>query len=218
MSLFSMFKIPPMPKEPQSMKSYRAVDRETFLDALKPLDVGLTRGHGPLGFLENFYRVKEREGDTLVTHAFLVYGDEADPEIVESNWPRVRRGLLASAYLGSNRHTVFARYTPLETWQRMGALSALDTMIQARTPYAGGQIAGFLQKVLGMKVGNKSGVTCSECATVVLRGQQIPFCGVQQSFMVTPTSALTWEESPQAQELGWKIIAEAVGEKFYLPA
>jgi hypothetical protein len=216
MGLFSWFKVPPMPTEPQSLKSFKKVDLETFLARLEPLDVGLTRGHGALGMWENVYRMKEKEGDTLMTHAFLVYGNEYDPEIVESNWPRVRRGLNASGYLGSARHTVFARYASLETVQRMGALSAADTMIQAGTPYAGGQIAGFLQKVLGMRVGNKSGVTCSEFATVLLRGQLIPFCGVQQSFMVTPTSSLTWLESPQAQAMGWKIVAEAVGDQHFV--
>jgi len=218
MGWFDCLKVPPLPSGPVALENPVEVDRGKMLSILGPCDVGLTCGHGILGIAENIYRLKEKEGNNLYTHAFMIYGSGDDPEITESNWPRVRRGINASMYLGGNRHTVYARYEELETWQKMGTLSAADTMIQARTPYAGGQILGFLQRVLGMAVGNKAGVTCIEYVTVLLRGQQVPFCGAQQSFMTTPTSAFTWLTTGVAKSLRWKLVAEAVGNKYFVSA
>jgi hypothetical protein len=209
------FKVPPLPTAPVALAGeIQETDKETVLGLLRPCDAGFTRGHGALGNMENFWRMKTNESDQLFTHFFMVRGKGADPEIVESNWPCVRRGLNASTYFGEKRHTVFARYLPLSDEQRKMIISTADTMVAVRTPYAGGQILGFFQMLVGAKVGNKSGVTCIEFGTYLYRGVSIPFAGKQESFLTTPSGAEEWVEKYGAPE--WEIIAEQVGDRFWI--
>lgn len=215
MKFLNIFKVPKLPAAPVALMGKRVeVQKDAFIASLKPLDVGLTRGSGGLGWWENIFRVKEKEGPHLMTHAFLQYGPGT---IAESNWPCVKSGKKTEAYLGGKRHTVFFRYTLLESWQLAGGISAIDTMVSARVPYAGMQILGFLPEFLGGKpAGNKSGVICSEFATSVLRGQKVPYVEGVPAHNVTPTDCMTWSMDDVALHCGWSCVAEAIGEKFYI--
>ena len=217
MGLFDIFRVPGLPSAPRGLTSYRVIDKATFLAALQPWDIGFTFGSGFMALMENIIRVKEKEGDDLFTHAFGVYAPGADPECYESNWPKVHRGFPASTYIGAHRHAVFARYKGLTDAQRGQEKSAVDMAVAAQTPYGAVQIPAFGGELVGVKPSDWQGVTCIELVTDVLRGAVVPFITGTPSFVTTPTRGFTYVKSPQGIEDGWEIVAESIGEMYYLP-
>ena len=216
MSFWDWFKIPVMPSSPTALTDGVEVSLSDFLEAVQPVDVGVTCGHGLLGVAENIYRMDEKEGNLLMTHSFLVYASGITPEICEGTFPKARRNVGVTVYLGSNRHTVFFRFNGLNLFQKNGALTKADDLIQKPTPYAVGQIVGFLWKVLGRSVGDESGMTCIEFVTNVLRSQMIRFIPTVAPWLTTPTDAYTWLTAPDGVASGWTAVAENVAGKFFI--